>query len=173
MRIACWITKVTNTHLEYVIIIAFASKKFYTNTSTYFLTNIFSVFLFVRMIIPWPIYHCTTSRHVDSLGLYNSPLLHLFPLWRRAKPASIVFQIPFGIFHIFPFRKRTIPIPFTPLCLQLTETPLRQKGNMRQINNPCTVNAYQLKPAVEWACSQLQPHFAVFFPLINSGFNTV
>jgi len=52
MRIACWITKVTNTHLEYVILIAFASKNVYMNTPKYFLTNTFPVLLVVRMIIP-------------------------------------------------------------------------------------------------------------------------
>jgi hypothetical protein len=32
MRFACWITKATDTHLEYVILIAFRGKDGYANT---------------------------------------------------------------------------------------------------------------------------------------------
>jgi len=158
MRGVCWMTKFTNTYSEYVILITFDSKNSYTNT--------LPVLFVMHMIIPWPFHHCKTSRHVDSLGLYISLLLRLFPLWGSAQAFSIVCQIPFGISCIHSFRKRTIPITFTPLCLELPETPLRQKGNVRQINNPSTVYAYQLKPAVEWACHPLQSQFT-FFILVN------
>jgi len=52
MRIVCWITKFTNTHSEYVILIAFDSKNGYTNAPQYFITNTFPVLLAMRMIIP-------------------------------------------------------------------------------------------------------------------------
>ena len=32
-------------------------------------------------------------------------------------------QIRFGISYFYSFRKRTVPITFAPLCLELPETP--------------------------------------------------
>ena len=51
MHIACWIPKATNTHSEYVILIAFPLQQWLHERTSIYVTRTFPVLLYVTLVI--------------------------------------------------------------------------------------------------------------------------
>jgi len=93
MRVACWITKATNTHSEYVILIAFPLQQWFTRTSLNVTLHVnwlycYSVHTFVK-----------NERKIFRVLLFvrkkpqQKPLLLLLVLWRKVFVCTVLTKL--------------------------------------------------------------------------------
>ena len=96
MRITCWIPKATNTHLEYVMLIAFLLQQWlYKCSSVSHVTYIAYPFIFTTVKnTTWPYSFCSVS--------YSLPLSLFFLLLTKYGPVGPFRGYPELLFPSFP-----------------------------------------------------------------------
>ena len=67
MRIACWIPKATNTHSEYVMLIAFPLQWLHERASV--LRYMYVARLVYYSLCPFDFFHCSDRQKVDCFSV--------------------------------------------------------------------------------------------------------
>ena len=121
MRIACWIPNSTNTHCEYVILIAFPLQQ-WLNESASLLRNTYIVcpLVFIRLNVytSWEDPNCSTSH----IFLLYSPISNRVAMLRAAKAlVSVTKQVNPNIMY---FRSHCSYCCLMPSCVHIVTVTL-------------------------------------------------
>ena len=105
MRFACPITKATDTHLEYVILIAFAQQQWLRECSS--LLRLYVQCMSCYLIIPFSVHSCQISASRYPISIDTNLLVLLRPNKTIILSENYSLSLPAGLFNVlkYPFKQ--------------------------------------------------------------------